>query len=194
MRLSNAKCVVTGGASGIGAATVRRFVEEGAEVCILDYDLPAAETLASELGKSVFALELDVRLEPAVQAAAESVYARWEHVDVLVNNAGVFGNGNSKNPLDNIDVNDLTNVLKINTIAPVVCIREAAKRMIKEEKNASKPSKSIIQMSSGSAYLGNANIAYGASKGALNSMTIGLISRLAQENIRINTVSPGLCF
>ena len=50
MRLSNAKCVVTGGASGIGAATVRRFVEEGAEVCILDYDLPAAEALATELG------------------------------------------------------------------------------------------------------------------------------------------------
>jgi 3-oxoacyl-[acyl-carrier protein] reductase len=72
MRLSNAKCVVTGGASGIGAATVRRFVEEGAEVCILDYDLPAAQALATELGESVFALELDVRLEPAVQAAAES--------------------------------------------------------------------------------------------------------------------------
>ena len=88
MRLSNVKCVVTGGASGIGAATVRRFVEEGAEVCILDYDLPAAETLANELGESVFALELDVRLEPAVQAAAECVEARWGHVEVLVNNAG----------------------------------------------------------------------------------------------------------
>ena len=77
MRLSNVTCVVTGGASGIGAATVRRFVEEGAEVCILDYDLPAAETLANELGESVFALELDVRLESAVQAAADAVCPKY---------------------------------------------------------------------------------------------------------------------
>ena len=57
-------------------------------MCILEYDLPAAQALATELGESVFALELDVRLEPAVQAAAKAVYARWKHVDVLVNNAG----------------------------------------------------------------------------------------------------------
>ena len=61
MRLKGLMCVVTGGASGIGAATAKRFVAEGAEVCILDRDLPAAEALASELGSAHFALELDVR-------------------------------------------------------------------------------------------------------------------------------------
>lgn len=70
MRLSNVKCVVTGGASGIGAATVRRFVQEGAEVCILDYDLSAAEALAQELGSqslrssSMCALSLRCRRPP----------------------------------------------------------------------------------------------------------------------------------
>ena len=88
MRLQNLKCVVTGGANGIGAATVRRFVEEGAEVCILDRDLPAAQALASELGSTHFALELDVRIESAVVQAAAAVYERWDRVDVLVNNAG----------------------------------------------------------------------------------------------------------
>ena len=88
MRLQGLKCLVTGGASGIGAATARRFAEEGAEVCILDRDLRAAQALAAELGGDHFAVELDVRLEPAVEQAAAEVYARWGHIDVLVNNAG----------------------------------------------------------------------------------------------------------
>ena len=88
MRLQGLKCVVTGGASGIGAATARRFAVEGAEVCILDRDLPAAQALAAELGQDHFAVELDVRLELAVEQAAGEVYTRWGHIDVLVNNAG----------------------------------------------------------------------------------------------------------
>ena len=74
MRLQGLKCAVTGGASGIGAATARRFAGEGAEVCILDRDFPAAQALAVELGQDHFAVELDVRLEPAVEQAAGEVY------------------------------------------------------------------------------------------------------------------------
>ena len=88
MRLLNLRCVVTGGASGIGAATVRRFAAEGAEVCILDRDLPAAETLAKELGEGHLAMELDVRFEAGVERVADAVYGQWDRVDVLVNNAG----------------------------------------------------------------------------------------------------------
>ena len=88
MRLEGLKCVVTGGASGIGAATARRFAGEGAEVCILDRDLPGAQALAVELGQDHFAVELDVRHEPAVEQAVAEVYARWGYIDVLVNNAG----------------------------------------------------------------------------------------------------------
>ena len=73
MRLRGLKCVVTGGASGIGAATVKRFAAEGAEVCILDRDLPAAQALAADLGADHFAFELDVRLEAAVALAAAEV-------------------------------------------------------------------------------------------------------------------------
>ena len=88
MRLKGLHCVITGGSNGIGAATVRRFVAEGAEVLIVDRDLDAANALANELGDAVSAVKCDVRLEPEVKAAAESAYEKWDHIDVLVNNAG----------------------------------------------------------------------------------------------------------
>ena len=88
MRLKGLNCVVTGGSSGIGAATVRRFVEEGAEVLIPDIDMEAADRVASELGDAVSAIKCDVRIEADVKAAAAIAYDRWEKVDVLVNNAG----------------------------------------------------------------------------------------------------------
>ena len=75
MRLQGLYCVVTGGASGIGAATVRRFAAEGAHICILDRDLSAAEALAAELGDSHLAMELDVRFEAGVEQVAEAVKA-----------------------------------------------------------------------------------------------------------------------
>ena len=88
MRLKGLNCVITGGSSGIGAATVRRFVAEGAEVLIADRDLDAANTLAKELGEAVSAVKCDVRFEPEVKAASEAAYKRWDHIDVIVNNAG----------------------------------------------------------------------------------------------------------
>ena len=88
MRLKGLNCVITGGSNGIGAATVRRFVAEGAEVLIADRDLDAANALAKELGEAVSAVKCDVRLEPEVKAASEAAYKRWDHIDVLVNNAG----------------------------------------------------------------------------------------------------------
>ena len=70
MRLQGLKCAVTGGASGIGAATAKRFAAEGAEVCILDRDLPAAQALAIDLGGDHFAVELDVRFHRPLAAEA----------------------------------------------------------------------------------------------------------------------------
>jgi NAD(P)-dependent dehydrogenase (short-subunit alcohol dehydrogenase family) len=87
-RLLGKACIVTGGSSGIGAATVRRFVNEGAEVLIADRNIKDAETLARELGESVIAMSCDVRREAEVKAVAEAAMQRWGRIDVLVNNAG----------------------------------------------------------------------------------------------------------
>jgi NAD(P)-dependent dehydrogenase (short-subunit alcohol dehydrogenase family) len=78
MRLSGLNCVVTGGSSGIGAASVRRFVEEGAEVLIADIDIDAANSFAKEIGPAVSAIKCDVRIEAEVKAVADEAYNRWK--------------------------------------------------------------------------------------------------------------------
>ena len=88
MRLNGLNCIVTGGSSGIGAATVKRFINEGAEVLIADIDIDAANSFAKEINPSFLATKCDVRIEADIKAAADHAYNRWKKVDVLVNNAG----------------------------------------------------------------------------------------------------------
>ena len=88
MRLSGLNCIVTGGSSGIGAASVKRFVDEGAKVLIADIDIDAANSFAKEMGSSVDAIKCDVRVESDVKSVSEHAYKIWDKVDVLVNNAG----------------------------------------------------------------------------------------------------------
>jgi NAD(P)-dependent dehydrogenase (short-subunit alcohol dehydrogenase family) len=79
-------CVITGG--GIGAATAKRFIAEGAQVLILDINMQAADALTNDLGPSATTFRCDVKSETEVKAAADAAYGRWGRVDVLVNNAG----------------------------------------------------------------------------------------------------------
>jgi len=175
--------VVTGGASGIGAATVRRFVQEGAEVCILDYDLPAAEALAQELGESVFALELDVRLEPAVQAAAEAVYARWEHVDVLVNNAGSELN----KTYNETTLDEWERVIDTDLKGPWLLCKYFVPPMVERGQG------SVINIASLNGLVGfPLSTAYGSAKGGLVVFTRDMAIELATTGVRINCVCPGV--
>ena len=128
MRLQGLYCVVTGGASGIGAATVRRFAAEGAHICILDRDLSAAEALAAELGDSHLAMELDVRFEEGVEQVAEAVYDRWGQVDVLVNNAGL---GRMDGTLAQGTLDDISRTIDTNVTALMVATMAFLPAMIR---------------------------------------------------------------
>lgn len=88
MRLLDKTAIITGGASGIGEATARRFVAEGAKVLIADRNIAAADDLASELGSQVSAIECDVRKETSAKEVAKRALALWGRIDILVNNAG----------------------------------------------------------------------------------------------------------
>jgi NAD(P)-dependent dehydrogenase (short-subunit alcohol dehydrogenase family) len=183
MRLLNLKCVVTGGASGIGAATVRRFAAEGAHICILDRDLSAAEALAAELGDSHLAMELDVRFEEGVEQVAEAAYNRWGHVDVLVNNAGSELN----KTYDETTVEEWDKVLDTDLKGPWLLCKHFVPRMVE------RGSGSVINISSLNGLVGfPLSTAYGSAKGGLVVFTRDMAIELATSGVRINCVCPGV--
>lgn len=183
MRLENMKCVVTGGASGIGAATVRRFVSERADVCILDRDLVSAERLASECGGETFALELDVRQETAVRRAAERVLSRWGVIDVLVNNAGSELN----KTYDETTMDEWDRVLDTDLKGPWLLCKYFVPSMVEHGAG------SVINVSSLNGLVGfPLSTAYGSAKGGLVVFTKDMAIELATSGVRINCVCPGV--
>ena len=183
MRLLNLRCVVTGGASGIGAATVRRFAAEGAEVCILDRDLPAADTLAKELGEGHLAMELDVRFEAGVERVADAVYGHWDRVDVLVNNAGSELN----KTYNETTVDEWDRVLDTDLKGPWLLCKHFVPRMVE------RGSGSVINISSLNGLVGfPLSTAYGSAKGGLVVFTRDMAIELATSGVRINCVCPGV--
>ena len=183
MRLLNLRCVVTGGASGIGAATVRRFAAEGAEVCILDRDLPAAKTLAKELGEGHLAMELDVRFEAGVERVADAVYGHWGRVDVLVNNAGSELN----KTYNETTVDEWDRVLDTDLKGPWLLCKHFVPRMVE------RGSGSVINISSLNGLVGfPLSTAYGSAKGGLVVFTRDMAIELATSGVRINCVCPGV--
>ena len=183
MRLKDLKCVVTGGASGIGAATVRRFAAEGAEVCILDIDLTSAEALAAELGRAHFALELDVRMESAVEQVAAAVLERWGAVDVLVNNAGSELN----KTYNDTTVEEWDRVLDTDLKGPWLLCKHFVPSMVE------RGSGSVINIASLNGLVGfPLSTAYGSAKGGLVVFTRDMAIELATSGVRINCVCPGV--
>ncbi|MGV0036066.1 MAG: SDR family NAD(P)-dependent oxidoreductase [Candidatus Azotimanducaceae bacterium WSBS_2022_MAG_OTU7] len=183
MRLKGLNCVITGGSSGIGAATVRRFVAEGAEVLIADLDLKAASTLASELGDAVSAVKCDVRLEPEVKAAAETAYKRWDHIDILVNNAGSELN----RAYDETTVDEWDRVLDTDLKGPWLVCKHFVPPMVE------RGSGSVINISSLNGLVGfPLSTAYGSAKGGLVVFTRDMAIELANTGVRINCVCPGV--
>jgi NAD(P)-dependent dehydrogenase (short-subunit alcohol dehydrogenase family) len=183
MRLQGLKCLVTGGAAGIGAATVKRFAAEGAEVCILDRDLPKAQALAADLGQDHLAVELDVRHEPAVEQAAAEVYARWGYIDVLVNNAGSELN----KTYDETTVEEWDKVLDTDLKGPWLLCKHFVPGMVR------RGSGSVINISSLNGLVGfPLSTAYGSAKGGLVVFTRDMAIELATSGVRINCVCPGV--
>ena len=183
MRLENKTCVITGGASGIGEATVRRFVDEGAEVLVADLNAPAAEALASELGDAVSAMACDVRLEQDVIAVAAAAYDRWDHVDVLVNNAGAELN----KTYDETTVEEWDRVLDTDLKGPWLFCKHVVPKMVEHG------SGSVINMASLNGLVGfPLSTAYGGAKGGLVVFTRDMAIELAASGVRFNCVCPGV--
>jgi NAD(P)-dependent dehydrogenase (short-subunit alcohol dehydrogenase family) len=189
---SNKILVVTGAARGIGAAIARLAARDGYRV-VVNYSASrqAAESVVGEIeaaGGEAVALPGDVADEGDVLRLFESVDKRFGRLDGLVNNAGIISQSGR---LENLKAADLKRVFDVNTIGSFLCAREAVKRM-----STARGGKggAIVNLSSAAAILGSPGefVHYAASKGAINTMTIGLAKEVAREGIRVNAVEPGM--
>jgi NAD(P)-dependent dehydrogenase (short-subunit alcohol dehydrogenase family) len=181
--------IVTGGSRGIGAAIVRRAAANGYSVAInYGTSQAAADALAAEItagGGTAIAVGADVADEHQVMAMFERVDRELGPVDVLVNNAATAaGYGN----LVDIDVAATKRMLEVNVLGTIVCCREALKRMLPRR------SGSIINISSAAARLGGVGewVDYAASKGAIDTLSLGLAREVAATGVRVNAIRPGL--
>lgn len=178
--------LVTGGSRGIGAAICTLAAQRGYTVVINYVESAGVATdLAATLGNDSFAVQADMADEAALLAMFAEIDQRLGRLDVLVNNAGIAG---SFGTLDSYTVAAMERLWSVNLTGPFVCAREAARRM-REAGGGS-----IVNISSKAAVLGGPNewVHYAASKGGIDTMTVGLSKELARHNIRVNAVRPGL--
>jgi NAD(P)-dependent dehydrogenase (short-subunit alcohol dehydrogenase family) len=184
--------VVTGGSRGIGAATVRLAASKGWDVCV-NYvrDETNAEAVAAdarEQGVRAITVQGDLAREEDILRLFATVDDQLGVLTGLVNNAGITGPAGK---LIDLAAETVVSVMNLNVVGPFLCAREAARRMAK---SCGGSGGVIVNVSSRAAALGSPNefIHYAASKGAIDSFTIGLSKELAPEGIRVNAVSPGL--
>lgn len=186
--------LITGASRGIGAATAILAADKGYRVCINYRDnRQAAETVVRRIeqsGGAAYTFRADVARESEVQRLFESIDEEFGALHAMVNNAGIL---ETQTRLEHIDADRLLRVLSTNVIGSFLCAREAVKRMSTQNRG---PGGAIVNVSSGAAKLGSPNeyIDYAASKGAIDTMTIGLAKEVAEEGIRVNAVRPGFIY
>jgi len=180
-RLTGRVAVVTGGASGIGLATVRRFVAEGARVVIGDVQGDRASEVAAELGEAVASRPCDVRAEPDVEALFEEAVARFGGVDVAFANAGVGAFA----PVVDVDPDDWKQVIDVNLVGPLLTVKHAARRMHGGGSIVLTASLNAVQPAAGMS-------AYCCSKAGLAMLAQVAALELGPRGIRVNAIGPGL--
>jgi NAD(P)-dependent dehydrogenase (short-subunit alcohol dehydrogenase family) len=182
-RLDGKVIVVTGGASGIGAAICRRVVGEGARLAILDVQDELARTLAEELGAAARAWTADVTDERAVRHVFDEVVRAFGRLDVLVNNAGIPG---PPGPTHEVTEAEYDDVFAVNAKGVFFCTKHALTHMRRQGQG------SIINMSSVNGIIGNADVpVYHATKGAVRLMAKTDAVLYGPEGIRVNSIHPG---
>ena len=181
--LTGKVAVVTGGANGIGRATVELFVEEGARVVVADLDAGPGAELVEALGPSAAFRQTDVADAGEVQALVDFAIGHFGGLDVMFNNAGI---SSSFRPLMRNDLSDFDRVMAVNVYGTMVGSRSAARHM------AEHGGGSIINTSSMGALTGGpAPIVYRTSKAAIIQFTRSAAADLAESGIRVNCIAPG---
>lgn len=186
--------LITGASRGIGAATATLAAHNGYAVCINYHkNKTAAEALVrqiKDLGVRSMAVKADVSNETEVQQMFRNIDSTFGRLDALVNNAGIL---EKQMTVQQIDVARLQRIFATNVFGSFLCAREAVKRM--STQNGGRGG-AIVNVSSGASRLGSPGeyVDYAASKGAIDTFTIGLAKEVAASGIRVNAVRPGFIY
>ena len=188
MTLKDTVCIVTGSAAGIGAACAMRLAAKGVRV-VVNYsksDKEARDVAAAceAKGGQAIVVQGDVASDADCRKLAQAALDKWGRIDALVNNAGVTKFAQHAD-LDALQAADFQNIYSVNVIGPFQMVRAVAPAMQKQGKGA------VVNISSVAGVLGiGSSVAYAASKGALNTMTLSLARALGPA-IRVNAICPG---
>jgi NAD(P)-dependent dehydrogenase (short-subunit alcohol dehydrogenase family) len=186
--------IITGASRGIGAATARLAAARGFHVCVnyLRNQKSAEEVVAviQQQGGTATAIQADISNEADVVRLFDSATKNLGPITALVNNAGTV---ELQSRLENIDAARLHRIFATNVFGSFLCSREAVRRMSTRH---GRHGGAIVNVSSGAARVGSPNeyIDYAATKGAIDTLTIGLAKEVAEEKIRVNAVRPGFIY
>jgi NAD(P)-dependent dehydrogenase (short-subunit alcohol dehydrogenase family) len=191
MQLKNISAIVTGGASGLGAATAKTLSVAGAKVAVLDMNFSSAQKIADEING--IAVECNVADEVSAKNAIEKVKEKTGVARVLVNCAGIGTSGRIVGRAGPMPLSDFSKVINVNLIGSFNMMRLAAAEMIAADAMEDGEKGVIISTASVAAYEGQiGQAAYAASKGGIISLTLPAAREFAKFGIRVNAIAPGL--
>ena len=174
--------IITGGASGIGLATAKKLLGEGANVVLVDWNQDVSD-IAKNLGKNCIGIRCDVSCDTNVQETISKIMEKFGHIDYLVANAGI---GGGPNKAHEVSIDEWNKVIGVNQTGIFLMNKYVISEMLKNGKGA------IVNTSSMYGLVGTTmSFAYSAIKGAINQMTRSLALTYAHDNIRVNAVAPG---
>ena len=186
--------IVTGGGRGIGAATAKLAAARGYAVCVnyLNARHPAEQVvsdIASQGGQAI-AIRADIASEANIVSLFQQVDSTLGSISALVNNAATL---ESQMRLDSMEASRIERIFAVNVRGSMICAREAVRRMSTRHGGGGG---GIVNVSSGAAKFGSPGeyVDYAASKGAIETFTVGLAKEVAEEGIRVNAVRPGFIY
>jgi NAD(P)-dependent dehydrogenase (short-subunit alcohol dehydrogenase family) len=193
MKIQDCKAVVTGGASGLGEATVRNIVGCGGRACIFDIQDEKGEALAKELGDNAIFTHTDIIDDASTQAGIKKAVDAFDGINVAVNCAGVGVADKVVGKKGVVALEKLTKVIDINLIGTMNVIRLAVEQMMKNDPMEDGEKGVVVNTSSVAATEGQiGQMAYSASKGGVVSLTIPVARECAEYGIRVNAIAPGI--
>lgn len=193
MKINGCTAIVSGGASGLGEASVRMLVEAGANVAILDVDTKRGENLSAEFGETVFFCQTDITDEEAVRLAVDRTLDSYGAVHIVLNCAGIIGPAKVLSKKGGINIEGFNRVIGINLTGSLALVKHAAEKMLSNTPNGNGEKGVVINTASIAAFEGQiGQVAYSASKAGVVGMTLPMAREFADYGIRVMSIAPGL--